>query len=246
MQGTPSPDAAAAFRVHPGEPYPLGATWDGEGVNFALYSENATRVEVCLFDAGGRETRVPLREQTAFVWHGYLPGVQPGQRYGYRVHGPYEPDRGLRFNPAVVLLDPYARALDSTENFERGVFAYELGHADEDYALQQQEQRGVPLGVVVDNSFDWGRDRWPNTPLHETVLYEAHVKGMTMLHPDVPEELRGTYAGLAHPAMVQYLRKLGVTAVELMPVHAHLDDPFLIDKGLTNYWGYSTLNFFSP
>jgi glycogen operon protein len=236
----------AELLVHPGEPYPLGATWDGEGVNFALYSENATRVEVCLFDAEGNETRVRLREQTAFVWHGYLPGLQPGQRYGYRVHGPYDPDRGLRFNPNLVLLDPYARALDGVERFDRGVFAYRLGHEREDYEMVQEDTRGVPLGVVIDTTFDWGRDRWPNTPLHETVLYEAHVKGMTMLHPDVPEELRGTYAGLAHPAMVQYLRRLGVTAVELMPVHAHLDDPFLLDKGLTNYWGYSTLNFFAP
>lgn len=246
MQGTPSIGGLADFLVHPGEPYPLGATWDGEGVNFAVYSENATRVEVCLFDEQARETRVALREQTAFVWHGYFPDLQPGQRYGLRVHGPYDPDRGLRFNPHVVLLDPYARAVDGLEDFRRGVFAYELGNENEDYAMLQQEQRGVPLGVVVDNSFDWGRDRWPNTPLHQTVIYEAHVKGLTMTHPDIPEELRGTYAGLAHPVMIEYLRKLGVTAVELMPVHAHLDDPFLLDKGLTNYWGYSTLNFFTP
>jgi isoamylase len=246
---TPQPPAAPAgdgFQVHQGDSYPLGATWDGDGVNFALYSENATKVEVCLFDGGGNETRVTLREQTAFVWHGYLPGLQPGQRYGYRVHGPYDPDRGLRFNPHVVLLDPYARALDNVEDFKRGVFAYELGHEREDYAMLQADQRGVPLGVVIDPAFGWGRDRHPNTPLHQTVLYEAHVKGLTMLHPDVPEELRGTYAGLAHPAMVKYLKELGVTAVELMPVHAHLDDPFLLDKGLTNYWGYSTLNFFAP
>jgi glycogen operon protein len=245
MQGTPHV-GVTEFLVHPGEPYPLGATWDGEGVNFALYSENATCVEDCLFDGGGRETRVPLREQTAFVWHGYLPGLQPGQRYAFRVDGPYDPDRGLRFNPHVLLLDPYARALDGVENFERGVFAYALGDEREDHAAVQQDQRGVPLGVVIDPAFDWGGDRWPNTPLHQTVIYEAHVKGLTMLHPEVPEELRGTYAGLAHPAMVTYLKKLGVTAVELMPVHAHLDDPFLLHKGLTNYGGYSTLNFFAP
>jgi len=238
--------ATQDIAVHRGEPYPLGASWDGEGVNFAVYSENATRVELCLFDAGGLETRVPLREQTAFIWHGYLPGIQPGQRYGYRVHGPYEPDQGLRFNPRMVLLDPYARALDGLENFDNGVFAYEVGGEREDYASVQQEQRGVPLGVVVDNGFDWGGSRPPNIPLHETVIYEAHVKGLTMQHPDVPEELRGTYAGLAHPAMIAYLKKLGITAIELMPVHAHLDDPFLLDKGLTNYWGYSTLNFFAP
>jgi glycogen operon protein len=238
--------ATQEIAVHRGEPYPLGATWDGEGVNFALYSENATRVELCLFDAEGLETKVPLREQTAFIWHGYLPGIRPGQRYGYRVHGPYEPDQGLRFNPKVVLLDPYARALDGLENFDKGVFAYEVGGEREDHAPVQDDQRGVPLGVVVDNGFDWGGDRSPNVPLHESVIYEAHVKGLTMRHPDVPEQLRGTYAGLAHPAMIDYLKQLGITAIELMPVHVHLDDPFLLDKGLTNYWGYSTLNFFAP
>ncbi|MDB5957967.1 glycogen debranching protein GlgX [Ramlibacter sp.] len=244
MQGNPPP--AAQILVRPGDPYPLGATWDGAGVNFAVYSENASKVELCLFDGAGNETRVPLREQTAFVWHGYLAGVQPGQRYGWRVHGPYEPDRGLRFNPNLVLLDPYAKALDGVENFERGVFAYEVGGAAEDRAMLQEDQRGVPLAVVLDHSFDWSGDRAPNRPLHETVIYETHAKGLTMLHPDIPEELRGTYAGLAHPAMLKYLQDLGVTAIELMPVHAHLDDPFLLDKGLTNYWGYSTLNFFAP
>ena len=244
MQGLPG--EAAAFTAQPGDPYPLGANWDGQGTNFALYSENATRVELCLFDGDDAETRVPLREQTAFVWHGYLPGVRPGQRYGYRVHGPYEPDRGLRFNPHLVLLDPYAKALDGVENFEGGVFGYEVGGEREDYAMLESEQRGVPLGVVLDRAFDWEGDRPPNRPLHETVIYEAHAKGLTMLHPEVPEELRGTYAGLAHPVMLAYLQELGITAIELMPVHAHLDDPFLIDKGLTNYWGYSTLNFFAP
>jgi isoamylase len=232
--------------VTPGQPYPLGATWDGEGVNFALYSENATRVEVCIFDENGEETRLQLRERTAFVWHGYLPGLQPGQRYGYRVHGPYEPDQGLRFNPNVLLLDPYAKALDGLESFDKGVFAYELGTEREDYAMETQDRRGVPLAVVVDSTFDWGGDRGPNRPLHETVIYETHAKGLTMLHPEVPQELRGTYAGLAHPAMLKYFQELGVTAIELMPVHTHLDDPFLLDKGLTNYWGYSTLNFFTP
>jgi isoamylase len=232
--------------VTPGQPYPLGATWDGEGVNFALYSENATRVEVCIFDENGEETRLQLRERTAFVWHGYLPGLQPGQRYGYRVHGPYEPDQGLRFNPNVLLLDPYAKALDGLESFDKGVFAYELGTEREDYAMETQDRRGVPLAVVVESTFDWGGDRGPNRPLHETVIYETHAKGLTMLHPEVPQELRGTYAGLAHPAMLKYFQELGVTAIELMPVHTHLDDPFLLDKGLTNYWGYSTLNFFTP
>ena len=229
-----------------GDPYPLGATWDGDGVNFALYSENATRVELCLFNADGQEMRVPLREQTHFVWHGYLAGIAPGQRYGYRVHGPYEPDQGLRFNPNVVLLDPYAKALDNVEDFNGGVFAYRTGDEREDYARLEEDARGVPLAVVIATTFDWRGDRAPNRPLHQSVIYETHVKGLTMLHPGVPEELRGTYAGLAHPAMTGYLKDLGVTAVELMPVHAHLDDPFLLDKGLTNYWGYSTLNFFAP
>ena len=230
----------------PGDPYPLGATWDGEGVNFALFSENAQKVELCLFDDQGREQRIALRERTAFVWHGYLPGIGPGQRYGYRVHGPYEPERGLRFNPNVLLLDPYARALDGVEDRERGLFAYPLGGPDEDLAPAEGEQRGAPLAVVVDPAFDWSGDRAPNRPLHESVIYEAHVRGLTMQHPAIPEELRGTYAGLAHPATLDYLRELGVTAIELMPVHAHADDPHLLDQDLSNYWGYSTLNFFSP
>jgi isoamylase len=234
------------LQLCPGDPHPLGATWDGAGVNFALYSEDAQKVELCLFDADGTETRVRLREHTHFVWHGYLPGLQPGQRYGYRVYGPYDPGQGLRFNPNVVLLDPYAKAMDSVEDLERGVFAYRLGSDQEDREPAEGDQRGVPLGIVIDPHFDWGGDRPPNTPLHESVLYETHVKGMTMRHPEVPEDLRGTYAGLASPPMLDYFRELGVTAIELMPVHAHMDDPFLIDKGLHNYWGYSTLNFFAP
>jgi isoamylase len=236
----------AKLALCPGEPYPLGATWDGEGINFAIYSENAQKVELCLFDEHGNETRLRLRECEAFVWHGYIPGLRPGQRYGYRVHGPYEPDKGLRFNPNVVLLDPYAKALDGLENPERGLFAYRTGDPAEDHAKLEEDVRGVPLGVVIDPRFDWGGDRPPNVPLHQTVLYEVHVRGLTMTHPDIPEDLRGTYAGMAHPAMLAYLKELGVTAIELMPVHAHLDDSFLVAKGLTNYWGYSTLNFFAP
>jgi glycogen operon protein len=215
-------------------------------VNFALYSEHAQKVELCLFDAQGAETRVALREQTHFVWHGYVPGIGPGQRYGFRVHGPYAPERGLRFNPNAVLLDPYAKALDGLEDRARGLFAYEAGSCDEDSNPTQSACRGAPLGVVVDPRFDWGEDHCLNRPLHESILYETHVRGLTMLHPDIPEELRGTYAGLAHPAVIAYFQQLGVTAIELMPVHAHLDDPFLIDKGLRNYWGYSTLNYFAP
>jgi glycogen operon protein len=201
-------------------------------------------VELCLFDEAGAETRLVLREQTAFVWHGYVADLAPGQRYGYRVHGPYEPERGLRFNPNVVLLDPYARALASVENFQGGVFAYELG--TDDLNMSKQDARGVPLGVVTDPSFDWQGDRPLNIPFHQSVIYEAHVRGLTMTHPEVPEELRGTYAGIASEPVLRYLQELGITAIELMPVHAHLDDPFLLDKNLTNYWGYSTLSFFAP
>lgn len=231
-------------RLHPGQPYPLGASWNGQGTNFALYSENASGVELCLFDDHGTETRVALREQTAFVWHGYLPDVKPGQRYGYRVHGEYAPERGLRFNPNVVLLDPYAKALDGTERFDEGVFGYVPG--GEDTVMQEAEQRGAPLGIVTDSNFDWRGDHRPSIPFHQAVIYEAHVKGLTMTHPLVPEELRGTYAGIACEPILFYLRELGITSIELMPVHQHVDDPFLIDKGLTNYWGYSTLSFFAP
>ncbi|MBZ9751326.1 glycogen debranching protein GlgX [Deinococcus sp. HMF7604] len=231
--------------MRPGRPYPLGATWDGKGTNFALYSENASGVELCLFDAEGTETRVPLREQTAFVWHAYLPAVSPGQHYGYRVHGEYAPERGLRFNPNVVLLDPYARALDGTEQFDRGVFGYVMG--GDDSVQEEQEQRGAPLGIVTnDRAFDWQGDERPGVPFHQSVIYEAHVKGLTMTHPGVPEELRGTYAGVATEPVLTYLKDLGITAIEFMPVHQHVDDPFLLDKGLTNYWGYSTLSFFAP
>jgi isoamylase len=246
MKGIPHLSDLARFLVLPGAPYPLGATWDGKGVNFAIYSEHATAVQVCLFDRAGAETRIELHEQTAFVWHGYMPGLEPGQRYGFRVHGPYDPQRGLRFNPRVVLLDPYARAVDGLEDFSRGGFGYVPGAPEGDLEAASTEQRAAPLGIVTDASFDWGDDRRPRHPWNETVIYEAHVKGLTMLHPDVPQELRGTYAGLAHPAMLRYLKNLGVTAVELMPVHAHVDDPFLVSKGLRNYWGYSTVGYFAP
>ncbi|WP_246580261.1 glycogen debranching protein GlgX [Deinococcus aestuarii] len=242
----PSPldTTTPAARVRPGSPYPLGATWDGKGTNFALYSENATGVELCLFDEKGRETRLEIKEQTAFVWHGYLPGVGPGQRYGYRVHGEYAPERGLRFNPNVVLLDPYAKALGGVEQMEEGLFGYVPG--GEDTVMQPEEQRGVPLGIVIDPMFNWVGDKKPKVPFHQSVIYETHVKGLTMTHPDVPEALRGTYAGVATEPVLRYLQDLGVTAVEFLPVHQHVDDPFLVAKGLSNYWGYSTLNFFAP
>jgi glycogen operon protein len=234
------------MQILPGSTYPLGATWDGEGVNFALYSENATGVELCLIDEADNETRIAIPHQTAFVWHAYLPGIGPGQRYGYRVHGPYEPTKGLRFNPEIVLLDPYARAVDGVERWERGCFGYRVGGPSADLERETSPQLGAPRGVVVDSSFDWEGDVPLHTPLHRTVIYEAHVRGLTMLHPEIPEPLRGTYSGVAHPAMIRHLRELGVTAIELMPVHAFVDDKLLLDRGLRNYWGYNSVGFFAP
>jgi glycogen operon protein len=230
----------------PGSPYPLGATWDGTGVNFALYSENATAVDLCIFDEDGGETRLRLGQRTAFVWHGYVPDLGPGTRYGYRVHGPYDPEVGLRFNPEVVLLDPYARALDGVERWDRGCFAYRLGDPGGDLVASDEPALGAPRAVVVDPSYDWEDDAPPRIPLHRSVIYEAHVRGLTMRHPEVPEALRGTYAGVAHPAIVAHLRELGITAIELMPVHAFVDDKHLLDRGLRNYWGYNTIGFFAP
>ncbi len=230
----------------PGSPLPLGAVWDGEGVNFALYSAHATGVELCLFDDEGGETRVPLRHQTALVWHAYLPGARPGLRYGYRVYGPYEPSQGLRFNPAVLLLDPYARALDRHERWDLGCYGYPVGLPEGDLQRTELPQLGAPRAVVIDPTYDWEGDAPLRTPLHRTVLYEAHIRGLTMLHPEVPEALRGTYAGVAHPAIIAHLRELGVTAIELMPIHAFVDDQILVDRGLRNYWGYNTLGYFAP
>jgi isoamylase len=234
----------------PGRPYPLGATWDGDGVNFALFSEQGTGVELCLFESTAPDSpseTIALREVTAHVWHGYIPGIQPGQLYGYRVYGAYEPEAGLRFNPAKLLIDPYARALAGTVNWDAPVFGYQLGHKNADLSFDDRDDAwGVPKGIVVDPGFDWEGDRRLNTPWHQSIIYETHVKGITARHPDVPEELRGTYAGLACPPVLEYLRRLGITAVELMPVHAFLDDKLLLDKGLRNYWGYNTINFFAP
>ena len=239
------------IRVLPGRRSPLGATWDGEGVNFAVFSENATAVEVCLFDAENptvETARARLREVTAHVWHGYVPGLEPGQLYGFRVDGEYAPERGLRFNPLKLLLDPYARAVAGKVDWSQPVFGYPVGHPDGDLAGRDEGDSapGVPKGVVVDPSYDWEGDRPLRTPWYRTVIYEAHVKGLTMRHPEVPETLRGTYAGVAHPAVVEHLKSIGVTALELLPVHDFVDDNFLLEKGLANYWGYSTLNFFSP
>ena len=236
-------------KVLPGTPYPQGATWDGTGVNFALYSENATRVELCLFDELGTPDHdsVDMPEVTGHVWHCYLPGLSIGQLYGYRVHGPYEPEKGLRFNPAKLVIDPYARAIAGSVDWNYPIFGYQLGNPDDDLSCDTSDDAaGMPKGVVTSSHFDWQNDRSPQIALHESVIYEAHVKGMTVQHPAVPENLRGTYLGLASPPMLDYFKKLGITAIELMPVHDFLDDKHLLDMGLRNYWGYNTTNFFSP
>ncbi|MEV7969165.1 glycogen debranching protein GlgX [Sphaerisporangium sp. NPDC088356] len=230
--------------VWPGEPYPLGATWDGAGTSFALFSEVAERVELCLFDDSGEETRIDLPEVDGFVWHGYLPGVMPGQRYGYRVHGPYDPARGHHCDPSKLLLDPYAKAIEGDVHWDRSLFSYQF--TDPGQRNTDDSAPHMPKNVVVNPFFDWGNDRPPRTPYHETVIYEAHVRGLTMRHPDVPEEQRGTYAGLAHPSVIQHLLSMGVTAVELMPVHQFVPEHAMVARGLTNYWGYNTISFLAP
>ncbi|TMG19149.1 MAG: glycogen debranching enzyme, partial [Chloroflexi bacterium] len=230
--------------IWPGRAYPLGATFDGNGTNFALFSEVADSVELSLFDEHGAETRLPLDEVDAFSWHAYLPSVGPGQRYGYRVHGPYAPEHGVRCNPGKLLLDPYALAIEGQVTWDAACYSYNLG--DEDSINEADSAPYVFRSIVQHPHFDWGGDRRPDTPLHESVIYEAHVKGMTKCHPDVPEEIRGTYAGLAHPAIVEHFTSLGVTAVELMPVHQFVHDHRLVEQGLRNYWGYNTIGFFAP
>jgi len=229
----------------PGKPYPLGATWDGVGTNFSLFSEIAERVELCLFDAAGAETRVDLPEVTSFIFHGYLPNVGPGQRYGYRVHGPWEPDHGHRCNPAKLLLDPYCKSVEGQVQWDEAVFPYHFADPG-DSRNDADSAPFMPKSVVVSPYFDWQYDRRPRTPWHETIIYEMHVKGFTMRHPGIPENLRGTYAGLAHPAAIRYLKQLGVTAVELMPVHQFIHAKHLLDKGLRNYWGYDSIAFLAP
>jgi isoamylase len=238
------------MRIWSGHPYPLGATWDGAGVNFALFSEHATKVELCLFDsreAKNESQRIVLPEQDEFVWHGYLPGIQPGQLYGYRIYGPYEPEKGHRFNPNKVLLDPYARAVGRDLQWDESLFGYKIGDPEADLSFDARDNVAfAPLGIVLDTAFTWGDDRPPRVPWNRTLIYEVHVKGFTMRHPGVPEALRGTYAGLATEAAIEHLKSLNVTAVELLPVYHHMDDQFLLDKGLSNYWGYNTLAYFAP
>jgi isoamylase len=232
------------MRPWPGNAYPLGASYDGAGTNFALFSEVAERVELCLFDDDGTETRIALPERDGFVWHGYLPMVVPGQRYGYRVHGPYDPGRGLRCNPAKLLIDPYAKAIDGSLDWSEPVFGYRFATPDE--RNDDDSAPHVPKSMVINPFFDWSEDRPPHTPYNKSVIYEAHVRGLTISHPEIPQELRGTYAGLAHPVMIDHLQRIGVTAVELMPVHQFVSEHGLVQRGLRNYWGYNTIAFLAP
>jgi isoamylase len=232
------------MHVWPGTAYPLGATWDGSGTNFAIFSEAAERVELCLFDDEEAESRITLTEVDGFVWHCYLPGVGPGQRYAYRVNGPYEPRKGHRCNPAKLLLDPYGKAVHGSVRWDPALFGYQPGSPD--VASDADSAPFMPRNVVINPYFDWAADRPPRTPYHQTVIYEAHVRGLTMSHPDVPPELRGSYSGLATPPVIEHLTRLGVTAIELMPVHQSVSEQQLIQRGLTNYWGYNTIGFLAP
>ncbi|MGV8892972.1 MAG: glycogen debranching protein GlgX [Burkholderiaceae bacterium] len=235
--------------VWPGKPYPLGATWDGEGVNFALFSEHAEKVELCIFESKGRQEmqRIAMRERTDQVWHCYLPDARPGLLYGYRVYGPYDPKRGHRFNPNKLLLDPYAKAIVGTIRWSDAQFGYRVGSPNVDLSFDRRDSApGMPKCRVIDSAFTWGDDRPPRIAWHETVIYEMHVKGFTALHPEVPAQLRGTYAGLATAPAIEHLLRLGITAVELMPVHTFIDDRHLVQKGLRNYWGYNSIGFFAP
>jgi glycogen operon protein len=239
------------MQVWPGRPHPLGATWDGAGTNFALFSENATGVDLCLFDHQGQETRLPLLEVENYVWHGYLADVGPGQRYGFRVHGPYTPALGHRFNPHKLLIDPYARALEGDVQLNPMIFGYNMADIvikDADLTFSEIDSAPhIPKAIVIDSQFDWEGNRPPHTPWHRTIIYETHVRGLTQTHPELPEALRGTYAGLGHPVMVNYLKQLGITAVELLPVHHfHAFPGHLAGTGLRNYWGYDSIGYFAP
>jgi isoamylase len=238
------------MRIWPGKPYPLGAIWDGRGVNFALFSECSTKAELCLFESAEdtkEAHRIALPERTNHVWHGYFPDLRPGQFYGYRVHGPYEPKNGHRFNPNKLLLDPYALAIGRSLKWDQSLYGYKIGDPTADLSFDERDSAPfAPLGAVVEPAFTWGNDAPPRTPWHKTVIYEVHVKGFTKRLPGVPEQLRGTYAGIACEAAIKHLTELGVTAVELLPIHYHIDEPFLVDKGKVNYWGYNTLGFLAP
>jgi isoamylase len=231
----------------PGRPYPLGATVRKKGTNFAIFSQDATRVELCLFNSDGAQTAcIALRERTAYVWHGLVLDIKPGQLYGYRIHGPWEPDQGHRFNPNKLLVDPYAKAISGNVDWRAPIFPYDLASGDDGKIDEQDSAAGVPRSVVIESKFDWGDDCPPETPLADSVIYEVHVKGFSVRNPMVPENLRGTYAGLAHESSINYFRELGITAIELLPVHHFIDEGHLVDKGLSDYWGYNTLGYFAP
>lgn len=237
-------------KTYPGNAYPLGATWDGEGVNFALFADNATGVELCLFNSPTDEverTKIKLMERSHQIWHVYVPGIKPGQLYGYRVHGPYDPQNGHRFNPSKLLIDPYAKAIAGTINWNDALFGYSIGSPDEDLSTNDVDSAPfIPKCVVIDSSFDWEGDKPLDIPYHQTIIYEAHVKGFTKLNPEIPEDIRGTYSAITHPSTIKYLKGLGITALELMPVHHFVADRHLVEKGLTNYWGYNTIGYFAP
>lgn len=235
------------MQIRPGSMYPLGASYDGAGVNFALYSQVAQKVELCLFDEYDAETRIEMTEQNSYVWHNYIPGLQPGQRYGYRVYGPYDPMHGLRCNPNKLLLDPYAKAIEGNIDGDESLFSYWFKSPDDTSAMNDLDSAAHTMkSAVINPYFDWGNDQHPYISYHDSVIYEAHVRGMTNLNMDVPPDIRGTYAGLAYPSVIEYLKKLGITAIELMPIHQFVNDSFLQEKGLSNYWGYNTIGFFAP
>jgi isoamylase len=243
------PMSTPKSRIREGSPFPLGATWDGLGVNFALFSSHATKVELCLFDTAGETEleRIELPEYTSEIFHGYLPDARPGTIYAYRVHGPFEPDAGHRFNPNKLLLDPYAKAHVGELRWDHACFGYTIGAPEEDLTRDPRDSAPfVPKCRVIDPAFTWGRERRPAVPWEATIVYETHVRGYTKLHPAVPPALRGTYAGLGQKDVVDYIRSLGVTAVELLPIHTFVNDNYLLDKGLTNYWGYNSIGFFAP
>ena len=235
------------MQIRPGSMYPLGASYDGAGVNFALYSQVAQKVELCLFDEHDVETRIEMTERNSYVWHNYIPGLHPGQRYGYRVYGPYDPVHGLRCNPNKLLLDPYAKAIEGNIDGDESLFSYWFESPDDNSAMNDLDSAAHTMkSAVINPYFDWGNDQHPYISYHDSVIYEAHVRGMTNLNMDVPPDIRGTYAGLAYPSVIEYLKKLGITAIELMPIHQFVNDSFLQEKGLSNYWGYNTIGFFAP
>lgn len=237
-------------KIYPGKPYPQGATWDGKGVNFTLFARNATGVELCLFDSDhpdAKEECIIMDERTHEVWHVYLPDVKPGQKYGYRVHGLYDPENGHRFNHHKLLIDPYAKSIAGVINWHDANFAYEVGNEQEDLSFSESDNASfMPKSVVIDQRFDWEDDKPPRTPYHKTIIYEAHVKGLTNLHPDIPDEIKGSYAAIGHPVTIKYLKDLGITAIELLPVHQYVNDRHLVENGLNNYWGYNSIGFFAP